>query len=111
MAKNIIARDFELADPLQEDFDIKIVNGDFHISNDSNQELADSIYRAFSGEYRINPSLGIGIATTINGSRSRLEIETLVKNGLALDNFDTTDVRVTINQDILEIKTNADRKR
>lgn len=111
MAKNIIARDFSLEDPSEEIFDILIKNGDFHISNDSNQEHVDSIFRAFKGEYRINPELGIGISTKLNGKSNKIQTTRDIREGLALDGFDVTDLEVSFNQDTLSINTNANRKR
>ena len=111
--KNIIARDFSLEDPTTENFDIHIspITGDFHVSNDSNQEHADSLFRSFKGEFRINPLLGIGIQKNLNGTKNRIKIEREVREGMALDNFDVTDIEITIGEDGLNISTNANRKK
>ena len=111
MARNVIARDFSLANPDEEDFDIFInqTTGDFHISNDSNQEHVDSLFRAFKGEYRINPNLGIGIAKSINGKANRIETTRRIKEGMLLDSFDVTDLEISITPDGINIRTNANR--
>ena len=113
MAKNIIARDFSLENPFEEDFDIfiSLSKGDFEINVNSNQEHADSLFRAFKGEYRINPEIGIGISTNLNGNSSRIKIEREVQEGMLLDGFKVDDVRVTLENDNLNISTNANRKK
>tara|TARA_R110000765_G_scaffold3205_4_gene10026 strand:+ start:6822 stop:7163 length:342 start_codon:yes stop_codon:yes gene_type:complete len=113
MAKNIIARDFSLENPNDENFDIYIDSniGDFHISDNSNQEHSDSLFRAFKGEYRIKPTLGIGIQRNLNGTTNRIKIEREVREGMLLDNFDVEDVKIIFDTDGLNISTNANRKK
>ena len=76
---------------LDESGDLLIANGDFDISESDNRQQAD-IIRAFKGEYKEFPEVGVGISEMLNeDSYDEMLIE--IKKQLEYDGMQISNVR------------------
>lgn len=72
---------------LDDNNDIKIVNGDFDIGDSEMQEVG-SILQSTQGEWKMTPTLGPNLYRFIKSKSSKSEIEATVSIHLAIDNKD-----------------------
>lgn len=98
--------------------DIKVdEDGDFVISSDGDfifederDELLYSLVDSVTGDYKLNPTIGINLKTYLNGAGSTAlnDLKINLKQQMQNDNFDTSDLNVTFDRsnNKIDIKTN-----
>lgn len=72
---------------LDNENNIKILNGDFDVGESEMQEVA-LILQSTQGDWKMNPILGPNLYRFINGRVTKTEIESEVAIHLAIDNKD-----------------------
>lgn len=90
---------------LNEDNDISIVNGDFHIGESEQQEI-ESILIAFKGEFKNTPLLGAELPRMLKARNTRQGITREVNEQLKYDGFTRIDFKI---EDAENFTINAQR--
>lgn len=90
---------------LNDENDISIVNGDFHIGESSQQEI-EAVLIAFKGEYKNTPLLGAEIKRMLKARNTRQGITREVNEQLKYDGFQNIDFKI---QDAENFTINAQR--
>lgn len=83
-----------MKDVLLLEYDIQIVNGDILI-DESRQQDIEIICKTEKGQFYQYPKLGVGIEKMINGSRTPLEVKSIIRDNLNQDNFNIKEIKVT----------------
>ncbi|QWA37258.1 hypothetical protein [Chryseobacterium sp. ZHDP1] len=90
---------------LNEDNDISIVNGDFHIGESGQQEI-ESLLIAFKGEFKNTPLLGAELPRMLKARNTRQGITREVNEQLKYDGFTRIDFQI---EDAENFTINAQR--
>lgn len=80
---------------LNDENNIKILNGDFDIGESEMQEVG-LILQSVQGEWKANPILGPNLYRFINGKVTKTEIESVIAIHLAIDNKDHKGLKTKI---------------
>lgn len=89
---------------LNEDFDIKIVNGDFVVS-ESQQQHIEAIFLDKKGEYKEFPLIGFGAENYLKSNVSKTEFKRDLKIQLAYDEFENAKINLEEGFKKLSIET------
>ena len=81
---------------LDDNNDLKILNGDFDFGDSEMQEVGQ-ILQSTQGEWKMTPILGPNLYRFIKSKASKSEIESTVAIHLAIDNKDFKTLRTKIN--------------
>ena len=81
---------------LDDNNDLKILNGDFDFGDSEMQEVGQ-ILQSTQGEWKMTPILGPNLYRFIKSKTSKSEIEATVAIHLAIDNKDFKTLRTKIN--------------
>ena len=81
---------------LDDNNDLKIINGDFDYGDSEIQEVG-LIFQSTQGEWKMTPTLGPNMYRFIKSKASKSEIESTVAIHLAIDNKDFKTLRTKIN--------------
>jgi hypothetical protein len=84
---------------LDENFDIKIVNGKMQLGDILMQETA-IILGMNQGELKIDPLLGANLVVKMRGIENRQKIESLIESQLELDGKNYDEIKDLITQKI-----------
>ncbi|PTT76873.1 MULTISPECIES: oxidase [unclassified Chryseobacterium] len=90
---------------LNDDNDISIVNGDFHIGESGQQEI-ESLLIAFKGEFKNTPLLGAELPRMLKARNTRQGITREVNEQLKYDGFTRIDFKI---EDAVNFTVNAQR--
>lgn len=89
---------------LDENLDLKIINGDFVIADTEVQDI-ELLISSSKGSWKEHPTTGVGIAQLIKSRATEVRIKRDINEQLTLDGF----INIDINIDYPEIHVDANR--
>lgn len=82
---------------LDDNYDIKIVNGDFNVSASDNQHLA-LITVTNTGQWKENPFVGLGMSNNLGSNLSASEIKSQAQQQYEADGYTIHSITIVDNE-------------